>query len=225
MNNQQEMPYERFLAYGAQSLTNAELLAVILRTGTANTSATELSRKILTIHDEENTSLSVLHELTMQDLKSIRGIGEVKAVKILCLSELSRRIQQESIRRTLSFSSPDSVAEYYYEQLRFLEQEHVLLLLLDTKLSLIREMTLSIGTASCSVLSPRDIFRIAAREGAVFVMLLHNHPSGDPTPSSADIDLTMRVQEAGRLVEIELVDHIVIGDHRYVSLKEAGYLK
>lgn len=220
-----EMPYERFLAYGAKSLTDAELLAVILRTGTAQMSATELAGQVLSLRESTNQSLSVLYDLTMTDLKGIRGIGEVKAVKILCLSELAGRMQQGLKERSLQFSRPQTVADYYMETMRHLEQEQVLLLLLDNRLALIREQILSIGTANMAVLSPRDVFRNALKDSAVFVMLLHNHPSGNPAPSDEDIELTKRIASAGRMLELELIDHIIIGNRRFVSMKEAGYLK
>ncbi|MBP3218712.1 MAG: DNA repair protein RadC [Lachnospiraceae bacterium] len=220
-----EMPYERFLAYGAKSLTNAELLAVILRTGTSQYSATELAGQILSLNGSDDQSLSILYDLSMSDLRKINGIGEVKAIKLLCLSELAGRMQQGLKERNLQFNAPQTVAEYYMETMCHLEQEQVLLLLLDSRLALIREQILSIGTANMAVLSPRDVFRNALKEGAVFVMLLHNHPSGNPAPSDEDIELTRRIASAGRMLELELLDHIIIGSRRFVSMKEAGYLK
>ncbi len=221
----QELPYERFLSYGAGSLTNAELLAVILRTGTANVSATALAREILESHDPENTGLSVLYDLTMNDLLKIRGIGQVKAVKLLCLAELSKRLSMEKASKKLCFTSPEAVAGYYMEVLRHEKQERALLLLLDNKMALIREVTLTIGTVNSTLLSPRDIFMRALREGAVNIILLHNHPSGDPTPSRMDIEMTNQILLAGNLLEIRLADHLVIGDNCFVSMRESGYLE
>ena len=223
--NRQELPYERFLACGAGSLTNAELLAVILRTGTANVSATALARQILTKHDPDNTGLSVLYDLNMKDLMEIRGIGQVKAVKLLCLAELSKRLSMEKASKKLSFSSPEAVAHYYMEMMRHEKQERALLLLLDNKMALIREVTLTIGTVNSTLLSPRDIFMRALREGAVSIILLHNHPSGDPTPSRMDIEMTNQIQLAGDLLEIQLADHLIIGDNCFVSMRESGYLE
>jgi DNA repair protein RadC len=223
--NHQELPYERFLACGPGSLTNAELLAVILRTGTANVSATELARQVLTSRDPDNTGLSVLYDLTMKDLLAMKGIGEVKAVKLLCLSELSRRISMEKASEKLSFFCPEAVSDYYMELLRHEKQEKTFLLLLDNKMALIREILLTIGTVNSTLLSPRDIYIRALREGAVSIILLHNHPSGDPTPSRMDIEMTNQIWMAGRLLDIELADHLIIGDNCYVSMRESGYLE
>ena len=218
----QEMPYERFLSCGAGSLTNAELLAIILRTGTKEKSATQLSREILGFYESGASDLTALHRLTREDLMSIPGIGEVKAVKILSLAEIARRLVREQAARRLVFSSPSSVADYYMEDLRHLETETAILVLLDNKLALLREETLSLGTVNCTLLSPREIFLRALRWGAVNIMLLHNHPSGDPTPSRMDLEVTERISRVGKLLGIHLIDHLVIGDLTYTSLREYG---
>ncbi len=217
-----EMPYERFLSYGASSLTNAELLAIILRTGTKEKNATQLSREILGFYDEGSSDLSTLHRMTLEDLKSIPGIGEVKAVKILSLAEISRRLVRERAASRLVFSSPSAVADYYMEQLRHLETETAVLVMLDNRMALIREEVLSLGTVNCTLLSPREIFLRALRWGAVYIMLLHNHPSGDPTPSGMDKEITERICKAGQILGIQLIDHLIIGDLRYTSLRECG---
>ena len=158
-----EMPYERFLAVGASSLTNAELLAIILRTGTKEKNATRLSREMLGYYEKGSTELSTLHRLTLEDLKTIPGIGEVKAVKILSLAEISRRLVRERAASRLVFSSPSAVADYYMEQMRHLETETAILVLLDNRMALVREEVLSLGTVNCTLLSPREIFLRALR--------------------------------------------------------------
>lgn len=218
------LPYERFIRSGSASCSNAELLAIILRTGTRNESALELSEKILTLHGGSASSLSVLHELTLEDLLRVNGIGQVKAVKILCLAELSRRMAMERASAQLTFASPDSVAQYYMESLRHESQEKTILLLLTSRLTLIREETLSIGSAVCTVLSPRDVFRRALQAGAVNIILLHNHPSGDPAPSEQDRSITRQIAQIGQMMEITLADHIIIGDRCYYSMKEQGII-
>lgn len=220
-----ELPYERFLSSGAQSLTNAELLAIILRTGMREKSATQLSREILGFYEEGANDLSALHRLTREDLMSIPGIGEVKAVKILSLAEISRRLVRERAASRLVFSSPAAVADYYMEELRHLETETAVLVLLDNRMALLREEVLSLGTVNCTLLSPREIFLRALRWGAVNIMLLHNHPSGDPTPSQMDLEVTERVCRAGHILGIHLIDHVIIGDLRYTSLREHGYIQ
>ena len=222
--SKQEMPYERFLSSGAGSLTNAELLAIILRTGTKEKSATQLSREILGYFDRNATDLSALHRLSLENLMSIPGIGEVKAVKILSLAEISRRLVRERAAERLIFSSPSAVADYYMEDMRHLETETAVLVLLDNRMALIREEILALGTVNCTLLSPREIFVRALRWGAVNIVLLHNHPSGDPTPSDMDIDITARIRKAGSILGIRLIDHLVIGDQCYTSLRECGYI-
>lgn len=220
----QEQPYERFMKFGAGSLTNAELIAIILRTGTSKATALDLSRRILTCHQPDNESLSVLYDLTMKDLMSIHGIGQVKAVKILCLSEVAKRISSENARAKLSFTSPESIADCYMEELRHEKREKCLLLLMDSRLSLIREEVISIGTVDRALLSTRDIYSRALREDAVYIAILHNHPSGDPAPSEDDMIMTEKIQKAGELVDVVLVDHMIIGDGVYYSMREHGYI-
>lgn len=222
VRRREEMPYERFLACGASSLTNAELLAIILRTGTREKNATLLSRDILGFFEEGAVDLSALHRLTLEDLMSIPGIGEVKAVKILSLAEISRRLVRERAASRLVFSSPPAVADYYMEQMRHLETETAVLVMLDNRMALIREEVLSLGTVNCTLLSPREIFLRALRWGAVNIMLLHNHPSGDPTPSEMDKEITERIFRAGQMLGIQLIDHLIIGDLSYTSLREYG---
>lgn len=218
------MPYERFLSAGPASLSNGELLALILRTGTIGKTATDLGNEILKCTDPANTDLSVLYDLSLEQLLQIEGIGEVKAVKILCLAEISRRIAMERSGSSLCFSSAQAVASYYMESLRHLKQERVLALFLDNRLGLLREEVLSIGTVNSTLLSPRDIYIRVLHCNAVNILLLHNHPSGDPSPSKQDIVLSGQIKQAGLMLDIPLLDHIVIGDGCYCSLKETGHL-
>lgn len=219
-----EQPYERFLACGAQSLTNAELIGIILRTGTKGVTAVELGRRVLEIHDPGGGSLSALPRLTMEELRALPGIGEVKAVKLLCLSEIARRIVREKIRRQPRLDTPDLIAEYYMESMRHLETEQTVLLHFDSKMTLLGEDVLTRGTVNGALISPREIFIQALRRGAVRIVLLHNHPSGDPAPSREDIESTRLIKRAGELLGIGLMDHIIIGDLCYCSLKEMGIL-
>lgn len=219
-----ELPYEKFLKYGSASLTEAELLAIILRTGTKNCSALEMAKKVLTLAGGKEFKLNSLHHLSLNELMEIPGIGEVKAVKIKCLSELAVRMSLEKASATLRYDSPETVAGYYMEKMRHKEMEVILLLLLDNKLGLIEEYTLSQGTVRASLLSSREIFIKALKCRACHLMLLHNHPSGDPSPSRQDIVITQKIKEAGELMDIPLIDHIVLGDGCYVSLKQKDLL-
>lgn len=217
-----EKPYEKFILRGAESLSEAELLAVILRTGTKNCPATELAEKILSL--SKGKGLNGLHHLSLSELTKIPGIGEVKAVKLKCIAELAVRMARESTRSNLRFDRPETVAAHFMEEMRHEEKEKILLLLLDNKLQFMEKYVLSVGTVNASLLSPREVFVHALKNQASCIMLLHNHPSGDSTPSKQDILITAKIKEAGLLVELPLVDHIIIGDGNYTSLKEKGLL-
>ena len=220
----EERPYERCERFGASNLTDSELLAVLLRTGTRGENALQLADKILHPVFSQKGVLN-LHQWTYEQLMQIKGIGKVKAIQILCLAELSRRLAKATAQEGLNFSNPASIARYYMEDLRHANQEQMKLLLLNTKSRLIGETDISMGTVNSAVISPRELFVEALQKNAVSIVLLHNHPSGDPTPSKEDVLITRRIQEAGRLIGVELLDHIVIGDNCYVSLREKGLVR
>lgn len=217
--HEDERPYEKCIQLGAASLTNAELLAVILRTGTKGISSLDLARTILDSSSGEKGLLNI-HTLTFDRLKTMKGIGTVKAVQIICLSELAKRLAKTSAKEGLVFSRPSTIAEYYMEDMRHQKQEHMKLLMLNTKSKLVGETDISKGTVNASLVSPRELFIEALERNAVSIILLHNHPSGDPTPSNNDILLTKRVKTAGDLIGIELLDHIIIGNNCYISFAE-----
>lgn len=218
-----ERPYEKCERFGAGNLTDVELLAVLLRTGTRGESALALARRILhpSIYQE---GILALHDWSYEQLLQLKGIGRVKAIQILCLCELARRLAKASAGKELDFHTPESVARYYMEDLRHQKQERMKLILLNTKSRLIGETEISKGTVNASIVSPRELFIEALQKNAVSIILLHNHPSGDPQPSREDILVTKKIQEAGYMIGIELLDHIIIGNNCYVSLKEQGYL-
>ena len=166
----------------------------------------------------------MLHHISLNELMNIPGIGEVKAVKVKCIAELAKRMAQQKVEEQLKFDKPETVASYFMEELRHEEKEKILLLSLDNKLHLIEKYILSIGTINASLLSTREVFVQALKNQASFIMLLHNHPSGDPVPSKQDIAITKKIKEAGELIEINVLDHIIIGNGCYVSLKEYGLL-
>jgi DNA repair protein RadC len=219
----QEMPYDKFLLRGAETLSDCELLAIIIRTGTTQDTPQEIAQKILDYNGNSNGLLGICH-MDLNELQAIHGIGQVKAIKIKCIAELSKRISMASSKERLNFHNPKTIADYYMEQMRHLEIEKVILVYLDNKSKLLDDYLLSQGTINTSLLSPREIFLRAIKSQAVFIVLLHNHPSGDPTPSRQDILMTKRLKELSEMMEIPLLDHIIIGDNKYVSLKEAGYL-
>ena len=216
-------PYEKALYLGPGVMTDAELLAVILNTGTKGESAMDISRKILSLAPGEEGLLGLCH-LGIEDYKTLPGIGNVKAIRLVCIGELSKRLASRSAMRTLCFEDSDSIADYYMEQLRHEEQEKLVCVMLDTRYRFLGDTVISSGTVNASLASTRELFLAALRHRAVFIVLLHNHPSGDPTPSDEDIVVTKRVQKAGDLLEIRLMDHLIIGDHCYVSMRDAGVL-
>ena len=217
--NTEERPYEKCERFGAKHLTNIELLAVLLRTGTKGENSLQLAKKIL-YPDSSKGGILNIHRWSYEQLIHMKGIGKVKAIQILCLSELAKRLSKASAEEKLNFNSPESIARYYMEDLRHEKQEHMKLLLLNTKTKLIGETIISKGTVNAAIISPRELFIEALQKGAVSIILLHNHPSGDPTPSKEDIIITKQIQEAGELLGVHLLDHIIIGNNCYVSMRE-----
>lgn len=220
---EEERPYEKCLQFGPENLTDVELLAILLRTGTKGESALSLARQILHPKAFSEGILSI-HHWTYEQLLKVKGIGKVKAIQILCICEFARRLSKASAGKELDFHTPETIARYYMEDMRHRKEEHMKLLLLNTKARLIGETEVSKGTVNASIVSPRELFIEALQKNAVSIILLHNHPSGDPEPSREDILITKKVQEAGWMIGIELLDHIIIGNNCYVSLKEKGYI-
>lgn len=216
-----ERPYEKCEKYGAAALSDAELLAVILRTGTKEQRVIDLAVNILN-YSTACPGLLGLNYLTMKDLMSIKGVGRVKAIELLCLTELTKRMSKQMRRESVKLLTPESVAEYYMQDMRHLTKEQVMLVMLDSKNRIIKDMIISEGTVNASIMPTREVYVYALKYEAVNIILLHNHPSGDPTPSAEDIRVTKRLMEAGNLIGVTLMDHIIIGDNRYVSLKEQG---
>jgi DNA repair protein RadC len=216
----QERPRERMLSAGAQSLSNAELLAVLLRTGTMSESAVRLAERLLA----QAGGLRGLAAMNAERLMRIRGIGAAKAMQVQAGIELGRRLARSAAGDKVTIRSPRDAAELLMDEMRFLRKEHFVCLFLNTKNHLIGKETLSIGSLDASIVHPREVFRAAIERGSASILCLHNHPSGDPAPSREDIDLTVRLAEAGKLLGIDLLDHIVIGDSRWISFREEGLM-
>lgn len=216
-----ELPCEKYERLGPEFLTDAELLAILLRTGTRGENVLSIAERII---NSSEGGILALQYMPLESLLEMKGIGKAKAVRLKCVCELSKRITMRTRMKGLNFNSSATIAKYYMEMLRHLETEHVYLILTDNKNCLIREIMISKGTVNASLLSPREIFMEALKHQAVHIFLLHNHPSGDPTPSSQDITITNQILEASRILNIPLIDHIIIGDNKYISLKEKGYL-
>ena len=220
----QNLPYEKFISYGSRSLTDSELLAILLRTGTRGMNARELGEKVLAETARYGNGLLGLYHIPLNELCKIEGIGEVKAIQLKTVAELSTRMAQAKAKRNLSFHRPSSVADYYMERFRHENVEYIMLLLLDSGLHLIDERILSKGTVNASLVSPREVFIHALQAQAAGIMLLHNHPGGDPNPSGNDIRITERILQIGVLTDIPLFDHIIIGDNKYFSFKESDLM-
>lgn len=219
-----QLPYERFEKLGPEALTDVELVAIIIRCGTIGADSIQLAEKVMHLHGRDQDGILSLIHVSMHELMQIKGIGQVKAVRLKCVAELSRRISRQHYKKNLCFNNPKSVADYYMESLRHLENEQVLLILTDNRNGLIHEEVMTRGTVNSSLLSPREVFILALKYQAVHIFLLHNHPSGDATPSRQDIELTKHISDISKIINIPLVDHIIIGDNKYTSLKENGLL-
>ncbi len=219
-----QRPYEKCREKGERALTDAELLAIVLRTGTADESALELASHVMRACPARS-GLSGLCEMSTEELMQLKGIGSVKAMQLKCICELARRLAKETSGSSQLFDSPQKIAAYYMEDMRHLDQEELKLLFLNARLRLIDDMVISRGTVNASMITPREIYLEALRHHAVSIVLLHNHPSGEPSPSEDDLQFTERVRQAGEMLGVSLLDHIIIGDAEYCSLKERGSLK
>jgi DNA repair protein RadC len=212
-----ERPRERLIQHGPGALSNSELIAILLRTGTPSENILSLSNRLLSRFD-----LRTLARATVPELKSISGIADAKACQISAIFELARRFSSLPEDKKPAFTSPGSCFSFLSPRLLGLKQEHFICLYLDTKNRLIREETISIGTLDANVVHPRDVFKGAVSYSASSIIIAHNHPSGDPEPSGEDIAFTRTLTEAGRLMGIDVLDHLVIGEGSFTSLKERG---
>ncbi|MFP3155453.1 DNA repair protein RadC [Lachnospiraceae bacterium ZAX-1] len=216
-----EKPYEKCLEYGAAALSDAELLAVILRSGSKNINATQLAQSILC---QEQKSLLNLYYMQISDFQKIPGIGTVKAIQLKCIAEIAMRLSRTSYKDKICMTEPSTVATYFMEQLRHDTKEKLLLVMFNAKNHYLGDEVISVGTVNASLVSPREIFLKALSLQAVNIIMIHNHPSGDPTPSNEDKRATIRVLECGQMIGIYLADHIIIGDNKYISFREKGLL-
>ena len=218
----EQRPYEKCMAYGPKALTDSELLAVIIRTGSSERTSLELADAILSQNAPGDGLTGLLH-CSLEQLQSIRGVGPVKGIQLLCIGELSRRIWKQKVSaEPVAFTQPDQIADYYMERLRHEDQEVLLCMMLDTKNQLLGEKEITRGTVNATMISPRELFLAALQFRAVHILLVHNHPSGIPEPSGDDITVTRQIRRAGEMLGITLLDHIIIGDHCYTSMLEQG---
>ena len=218
-------PYEKCIHSGPAVLDDAELLAVILRCGVQGVNSLALANQILSLtKDTAYPGLLGLLHMSLPDLMKVKGIGKVKATQLKGIGELSKGWAAAAASPGLSFNDPVTIARYYMEHLRHEEQEVLIVMMLDGRNHLLGEQTISKGTVGATLVTPREVFVEALKYHAVSLILIHNHPSGDPTPSECDREITERIYKAGELLGIRLLDHIVIGDQKYVSFREQGLL-
>lgn len=212
-----ERPYEKFLSVGASGLSDADLLAIIIKTGTKDKSAVDIAQEILS---GRNGNLLNLYEMSYDELIQVSGIGQIKAIQLKAVAELSMRISKAKRARSIRMNTPVTIADYYMEQMRHLQQEVVICAYFDVKSRFLGDKFISKGSLSSSVVDISSVMRTALEKNASKIVLLHNHPSGDCTPSKDDITVTDRLAEGSRIFSIELCDHIIIGDNEYYSFYE-----
>lgn len=215
-----ERPIEKLMNFGADTLSNQELLAVILRCGTKGQNILTLSEKILS----EVHGLNGILNVTYDDIKRIKGVKTVKASQILALAELFRRFNTLKADNKITIRSSKDVAEMLMIEMADLNQEILKLIILNTKNKIIKIKDVFKGTLNSSLVHPREIFCEAIKSSGASIIICHNHPSGDPNPSEEDINITVRIKECGKIIGINLLDHIIIGDKKYSSLKEKGII-
>lgn len=213
-----ERPRERLFAHGAAPLTNVELLALLLRTGARGRAATQLAQQLLA------NGLEALAQAAPSELAEVAGIGPAKAATVLAAFELGRRLAARPLQRGERIGSPEDVHRHFHARLRDAKAEEFHIVLLDARHRVLRSVLTSQGTLTASLVHPREVFRPALREAAAALVLVHNHPSGDPTPSSEDREITRRLARAGALLGVPVLDHVIVADHGYASLREQGDL-
>lgn len=219
-----EKPDERCLAKGPEALSDQELLAILIRTGTREHSVLDVAEAVLSINPQYDGLVALMHH-DIETLSKVKGIGEKKAIQLSVVGEISRRIWGRHKRRELQvFDHAQAVGDYYKEDLRHLDHEEIYVMLLDNHMQLMKEFKVSQGTCNRSAVSARDILTEALRVSAVGLILVHNHPSGNPKPSADDISFTKNLQKGSGLVGLMLLDHVVIGDNTYFSFKEQGLI-
>lgn len=204
-------PRERFLKHGKEALSDAELMAIILRTGTIQENVVEMSNRLIKEH-----SLEKLFDCSLKELQEIKGIGPSKAMQILAISELGKRYSSSKSPITKITSAKD-VYNFFKEKLKDEKQENFYVLILNNANNIIKEELISKGVLDAAIIHPREIFKPAIKHSASKIILIHNHPSGNPSPSKEDLEITKQLIEAGKLIDIKVLDHVIVGNEEYWS--------
>ena len=219
---EEERPREKLIRQGAAALSDTELLAILLRTGTPSVSVLQLAEEVLAKYQDKG--LVSIMNISPQEIASVHGVGLAKAATIVAAVELGRRLSTQAAQKLEKIEGPEDVARYASPLLRFEQKEHFLVMLLDVRNRVLAMPTISIGSLTASVAHPREIFREAIRYSAANMILIHNHPSGDPTPSREDVRITKQMMKAGEIMGIPVLDHVIIAGDGFLSLKEADCL-
>lgn len=215
-----ERPYEKMEMYGESVLSNAELLAIIIKSGTKEESSVTLAQKILSLGKEySKDTLNFLQDITIEELTKINGIGKVKALQIKAVCELAKRISRPIDNQKIKIKSPQDIVNLVMDELKLEKREIVKVVILNSQNVIIKIQTIALGKTNSVNIDTKDIFTEAIKRGLNKIILLHNHPSGNSIPSKQDIDFTQRIEEAGNLLNIQLLDHIIIGYNEYTSIK------
>lgn len=213
-----ERPYEKLELYGEKSLTNAELLAIIIKTGTKEESSVTIAQKILNLNEDRKNNLKFLQDISINELTKIKGIGKIKAIQLKAVSELTKRMSRPITNNKIKITCPQDVANLLIDELKNEKRELVKVLILNSKNIIIKILDVSYGSSNLAIVTPKDILAEVIKMEAPKIILVHNHPSGDPLPSKADMAFTDRLIEASKLLGVELLDHIVIGHDSYESI-------
>ncbi|SCG83738.1 DNA repair protein RadC [Proteiniborus sp. DW1] len=212
-----ERPREKLYKYGPKALSNTELLAILIRTGSRENTAIELSQKLLAGKKE---GIYFLTDTSLQEIMKVKGIGKCKAAQILAAVELGKRVMSSAHNNKAKITSPTDVVDLLMLDMIHLKKEHFKIVMLDTKNQVIGIEDISVGSLNSSIVHPREVFKEAIVKSSASIILVHNHPSGDPTPSKEDIAITRRLAEGGDILGVKVLDHIIIGNNKHISLRE-----
>lgn len=215
-----ERPYEKFESFGGEMLSDAELLAIIIKAGTKDKTSVQLIQELMKDFEYENKGLGFLNGLSLTEIQKIKGLGKIKAIQLKAICELSKRIVKPANFNRYKITSPEDAAMLVMEELRYMTQERLITILLDSQNVVLKKITLAIGGLNKNLIEPREIFKEPIKLSADKIILVHNHPSGNPYPSDTDIKMTKRVVEAGKIFGIEILDHVIIGNGIFSSLKK-----
>lgn len=212
-----ERPYEKLEMYGEGALSNAELIAIIIKSGTKNESSVNIAQKILALDNNAENNLRFLQNVSIKEFMSVKGIGKVKAIQLKAICELTKRMSRP-INAQVQINSPKDVADLMNNEMKYEKREIVKSILLNSKNVIVKVVDVCFGGTNSAILKPKDVLQEAIKIGTPKIILVHNHPSGDPTPSKSDFEFTERLVQASKIIGIELLDHIVIGENGFESI-------